>query len=173
MSVSTLGMAGYKVASEAEVRRSMANWRMPDANYAAAKQWHEGLVNGSYFATGIMVPAVINGASGMLLAVSTPESTRVSKQNYLDNVLGRIISNPEWLYYAVWWYANLAFQNWSGITDAQYQGHEIGTLGDVLDTECIKHGMVDWTKTILVYRTWSLQGELAPVARITRSTELV
>ena len=80
---------------------------------------------GSYFATGLKFPFILNGVSGMLLAVSTAESTRIYQQNDADNKAGLVITQGYRLKYKVFFYKGLALGNWAGIMDPWYQGTEL------------------------------------------------
>ena len=52
-----------------------------------------------------MMPLTYGGVQGQMLAVSCPASTAVFKQNNIDQQAGRIITDPEWLHYELWWYS--------------------------------------------------------------------
>ena len=148
-----VSMAQRVEATREEVERSMRTWGLQRDMYAQAKQWHETVANEGYFATAIKIPWQREGVKGMLLAVSTALSTRVSAEKKAVNNVGGIITNPEWLYYEVWWYPGLALLNWSGITDTTYQGTELGMLlGDVLNVVCISRGMTDWKERFCCIR---------------------
>ena len=68
-----------------EVLDTMNKWNLPEAEYAKGLDWYETVNFGSYFATGLKLQFILNGVSGMLLAASTAESTRICKQNEADN----------------------------------------------------------------------------------------
>ena len=81
---------------------------------------------------------------GLLMAVSTPESTRKTKDNYETARAGCIITEPAWLSYDCWFFQDLVPMNFAGILDNRYQGTFVGHLGDVLNQQCSALGMTNW-----------------------------
>ena len=55
----------------------MERWNLPEAEYPKGQDWYDTVMFGSYFAMGLKLPFILNNVSGMLLAVSTAESTRI------------------------------------------------------------------------------------------------
>ena len=117
-----------------DVARAMYEWNVPPASENAVYVWLKMLAESRWFASGIYFPAVWNGVLGVFLCVSTAESTRVSKANsQVDEEMRRRggIKTPEWLYFDVFFYANLAFGNLHGFRDPE--GRFLGTLAYVLE----------------------------------------
>ncbi len=132
-------------ATALDVDESMAKWGCPPEMRDQVKAYREKLVNESYFATALKMPMTWQGVNGIMLAVSSPQSTAVSKENARIAAAGGIITEPEWLYYEVWWFAGLAFLNWAGILETKFQGHQLSMLlGDFIDGVCLQKGMADW-----------------------------
>jgi hypothetical protein len=104
------------------VRMAMLKWGMEFPRMVPeAKQWHVQLENQSYFTKALMAPISMphwlkepDGipVPGVLLAVSTPESTHIYKQGMEANRLrGLPILDPEWRYFAVYWYPGCTMLN--------------------------------------------------------------
>ena len=104
-----------ELAYRTDVLHMMDSWDLPEAEYPKGQNWYDTVMFGSYFSTGLKFPFVRNGVSGMLLAVSTPESTRLYRQNDADIKAGLIITQPYWLKYSVFFYKGLTLGNWAGI----------------------------------------------------------
>jgi hypothetical protein len=119
----------------------MELWGMPQSMRDEAIRWYHELTHNSYFAKGLMVPwcmpARPGGAvvPGVLLAMSTPQSASVFNDSCRANrIHGTPITNPEWMYYHVYWYPHLALMNIAGLSEAQYDPQELTeNLGVVLD----------------------------------------
>ena len=99
-----------------------------------------------------MVPWSVDGVSGILLAVSTPESIRAYKASIAQNQRGGMITEPDWLYYGVYWFAGLCMFNFAGLSDPQYEGRELpGNLGMLLEQECSAEG-IDFSEYVNITR---------------------
>ena len=70
-------------------------------HHANAKHWYDLVDKERFYAMGLLVPWVINGVSGMLLAESTPASTSMMHKHEEDNRAGRIIVDPYWKYFRI------------------------------------------------------------------------
>ena len=94
----------------------------------------------------LKVPYLLDGQQGILLACSTAESARVCAVNYQMYEAGGVIRNPYWLYFAVWWFPELAMMNWRGITEGRYRGEQMSelTLGNLLDVVFAARDQPDW-----------------------------
>jgi len=114
-----------ELAYRKDVLNMMERWNLPEAEYPKGQDWYDTVMFGSYFATGLKFPFVLNGVSGMLLAVSTPESNRLYQQNDADIKAGLVITQPYWLKYNVFFYKGLALGNWAGIKDPLYQEKQL------------------------------------------------
>ena len=148
------GVAEYTPSPE-DVARAMYEWNVPPASENAVYVWLKMLAESRWFASGIYFPAVWNGVLGVFLCVSTAESTRVSKANsQVDEEMRRRggIKTPEWLYFDVFFYANLVFGNVQGFGDAGRQppGVFVGTLAYVLEHLCQIAGLRDWVNDVFV-----------------------
>ena len=112
-----------------------------------ARAYLEYVDRNRYFATSFMCPVVgmasaAGPVSGMLVAISTAESTRVHKENALEHSAGRGIRNPHWQYLQVYFFKDLAFLNFSGMHDEQYGGYPLPVLfGEYLKQACIAKGI--------------------------------
>ena len=138
---------GPEVPSDLVLTRCMYKWHMHgiDGGTEMALTYYLVVSTIKYFATGIMIPYTLKGVRGVLLAVSTSESTRVSKENHGIHQSGRMIKAPEWLFYQVWWFAGLAVLNFRGITESMYNGTNLNMLlGDFLDGIFSQKGIQDW-----------------------------
>ena len=103
---------------------------LPDA-MERARQWLRHVAVNSYYATAFMVPYVIAGINGMIVACSTAESTRMQNQNNQEQAEGMPIRDPSFLYFNVYWFPRMAILNFVGITKAKFQGSMIADhLGD-------------------------------------------
>ena len=86
------------VYTDSEVDDQVAQWGLPntEAGRRMALEYMLTLHNNSFYATGILLQYTVNGITGVLMAVSTPLSTRVCKQNHVvleeRGIPGRIIS---------------------------------------------------------------------------------
>ncbi len=137
-------------AANEDFERKVWQWGMQDKR-ADAKHWYDMVNENRYYALGLLVPWVRDGVSGMLLAESTPASTRMMHQHQEENKAGCIIMDPYWKYYKVWWFQGLAFLNFSGMSDAAYEGVQLlQNLGSILADMCRVHN-VDFQEYCNVY----------------------
>ena len=100
-------------AAKEDFEQTVWQWGVQD-HRADAKHWYDLVDKERYYAMGLLVPWVMSGVSGMLLAEPTPESTSMMHKHEEDNQAGRIIVDPYWKYFKVWWFQGLAFLNFSG-----------------------------------------------------------
>ena len=94
-----------------DVLNMMERWNLPEAEYPKGQDGYDTVMFGSYFATGLKFSFILNNVSGMLLAVSTAESTRIYQQNDADIKAGLVITQPYWLKYKVFFYKGLTLGN--------------------------------------------------------------
>ena len=145
-------MAAHEPVSDATVQSAMETWGMPPDMLAEARMWYANLQQNSYFSKAFMVPWSMPGATpqeqipGMLVAVSTPESTRAFKASVSQNQEGaRIVDDPEWLYFQVYWYPRLSMLNFKGLTDHAYPPTSMQQpLGEILAGMCRVKGIENW-----------------------------
>ena len=140
--------AGAPVCDEQEVRECMEQWQLPHTMYADAKGYLELLKRGSYYAKAIMLPYSWPGPeglkSGLLVAVSTAESTTVFNEQLASNRAGQSCIEPEWAKYVEYWYQDLSLFNFAGIRQERHQGTEIGMFSAVLDVPCPRARIENW-----------------------------
>ena len=117
--------------SEQGIDEQREEWFLPNdvAGYQATVEWLCILSTQRYFTNAIQLPFSMNGTCGVIIALSTPESTRVCKENTALLEQGSYVLDPYWLYYQVWWYAGMSLLNFAGITDPRFQGQPCGLLG--------------------------------------------
>ena len=61
---------------------------------------------------------------------------------YWSMLLGRCIQEPQWHRFELWRYEGLAFMNWSGISDATYQGTKLPEyFGQYMEEACRRQGI--------------------------------
>ena len=96
-----------------------------------------------WFATAVYFPLVLNGIAGVCLAVSTGESTRISKYNAEPENQRQMngIAYPEWMAFAVWFYPGMVFGDLYGFRNRNAVAQ--GSLADVLGELCRRHGITD------------------------------
>ena len=106
-------------------------WGVSPAN---ALWWYEHIQRNRPFTKAMWIPMYWNGEHGIMLGVSTPESTRRYQDDLLVNRDNRIITNHEFLLYACWWYPKLVVFNIAGISNPAFQGVMLQyNLGEILD----------------------------------------
>ena len=93
----------WQPAPLAEVMQATQKWGMPPHMEDHARNWYKTVLNDSHYMQAILT-GVRAGTAGSIVFVSTPESTLNGKQDYMRNLLGVTITDPSWMYYAVWWY---------------------------------------------------------------------
>jgi hypothetical protein len=143
-------------AEASTIRMAMAKWGMEFPRLIhEAKQWYVQLENQSYFTKALMVPYSMphwlhepHGipVAGILLAVSTAESTNVYKQGMEANRLrGMPIHDPEWRYFTVYWYPGCTQWNIHALSSSQYDPQELPEkLGGVLERRATDLGITDF-----------------------------
>ena len=124
--------------AENDFEDAVVVWRMEN-HRTEAKEWYDACQQ-KYHSVSLLVPWKIDGVRGMLLASSNRESTRImhtDERKDRKNRFGRMISDPYWKYYDVWWYAGLELLNFSGIIDPAYEGRLLRQqLGPILACAC-------------------------------------
>ena len=83
---------------------------------------------------------------GVILAVSTAESTRLEKQHKENDEAGVVFQHSSWTKYEVWVYRNMNLLNFSGIHSEEHQGTCMGSLDVFLDT----HYGTQWRQKYLL-----------------------
>ena len=131
-------------ASPKQLQERMALWGLDNSMQAEAAAWYERVSTDTYIASGVMMPCQYDGTQGVLVAVSTNQTSSLENQHNILNEQGILVTEPSWLGYEVWWFRGMAFLNWHGITDPAHQGVFAGYLGDVLDRLCASRGMPQW-----------------------------
>ena len=138
----------------------MRAWGIAAGREGMVFRWIKQLKESTWFATAVYFPCMWEGVMGLCLCLSSPESTRMAKENgMIHNQLNRGgIPNPEWLWFWVYFYPGLVFGNIDGFSDIR--ARYIGTLADVFDRLCIDTlGMADWRKHVFVRdRGWVYGG---------------
>ena len=97
-------------------------WKLPDSNlgHAKAEYWFKKAREEAYFAKGFMINVPHKNA--VLVAVSTPESTRAYNAAF-SMATPQPIQFPEWFFYDCYWYGGLASLNLAGITQHRFTQH--------------------------------------------------
>ena len=88
-------MAGI---DESDVKYQMQKWGMDPSEpqqVEAAYGWYHHVLTSTYYSKALMVPWVMNNVQGMLLAVSTAESTRAFGRGVSQNERGQYIVEPD------------------------------------------------------------------------------
>ncbi len=130
--------------SDAFIEGKMVDWRMPGTMRAECIHWCQHVFQNGYFAKSFLLPVSRDGASGVLFAISTSETCRMSKVNFDLQQSGRIIDNPEWLHMPVWWFRGMSVMNFCFL-DSEYQGHELPeTFGQILEGMCREKSVLGW-----------------------------
>ena len=97
-------------------------------------------------ATAIIFPTCIDGVEGILAACCTKTSNLFQRCHKRTD--GSIILNtPAWLLFECYFFAGMCLLNWSAMTDPAYAvlSRPIGLLGDFLNTQCLEHGIENFT----------------------------
>ena len=92
---------------------------------------------GRHFATAVAFPyenVPLSVFQGVILAVSTAESTRLEKEHQENEEAGVVFQQSSWTKYEVWVYRNMNLLNFSGIHSEEHQGTCMGSLDVFLDT---------------------------------------
>lgn len=110
----------------------------------AAVEYIKVLQNEGYFATAYMVPIVLDGVRGIIVAVSSAQSTNVCKENHETHAARALITDPHWLHYDVWWFPGLAQLNLNGISSSMYQGQYRCSMQELLERHFAAKGMSNW-----------------------------
>ena len=121
-------------------------WGLNDAQEGIheASDYADRITEDTHFVTALMIP-MPKEMAGILLAVSTGESTRVLHENMEANRRGEIIQDPHWLYFNLWHFEGMAMFNFKGITDNFCSGIDLNMkLGDFLDDHFTRMGNILW-----------------------------
>ena len=76
--------------------------------------WIDHLSRDTTYQTSICMPFVWAGEAGVLMTVSSPESTTLQKANDLALAQSAEVVAPYWLKFKVWWFPRMAFLNFTG-----------------------------------------------------------
>ena len=151
---------GQYTPGEQEVHERMRAWGIGGSHAGSVFRRIKQLKESTYMATAVYFPCIWQGVWGLCLALSTPDSTRMSKQNgiFQNQVNMGGIANPEWLLFVAYFYPGLVFGNMYGFTDGG--ARPMGTLADVFDRLCIDQlRMADWRQHVFVRdRGWVYGG---------------
>ena len=93
---------------------------------------------GKYFAIAVAFPyanAARGVDHGVVVAVSTPESTRYENMHHASDAAGQVFQQSSWTKYDVWVFKNMNLLNFSGIHSAEHGGERMGQLDEFLDRE--------------------------------------
>ena len=104
---------------------------------------------GRHFATAVAFPyenVPLGVFQGVILAVSTAESTCLEKQHKENDEAGVVFQHSSWTKYEVWVYRNMNLLNFSGIHSEEHQGTCMGSLDVFLDT----HYGTQWRQKYLL-----------------------
>ena len=126
--------------------------RQVSGNTMLVMEWMLYVASNTYLAGAFYFPCVWRGRHGVMLCVSTPQSTALSKAN--ANVCMRIVQNgiprPEFLAFVAYFYEGLHFGNFRGFTDGKYPMFEAGTFEDALGTLADAAGIANWLQMLFV-----------------------
>lgn len=120
-------------------------WGMQPADFDAAKEWYALVTQNKYWTKAKMIPLPIDGISGLLVVMSTKESNKAFHDSVSKNANHCMVTDPEWLYFAVYWYPGLALWNIAGLMDPKYVVSETPRpLWCLLETIFQKRGNPNW-----------------------------
>ena len=136
---------GAYTPSQDEVAAGMVVWDMAPGQQNAVFAWIKYLWESRWFASAVYFQYAWNGVPGVFLCVSTPASTRQSKQNGMAN---GGVDFPEYFLFDVYFYANLVFGHYHGFRDGD--ALHLGTLMDVLQSLCSDVGIATWRQHAVV-----------------------
>ena len=130
--------------TQAQIGEATWNYGMDSKNPAdvtAVREWLQHTYAETFIAYAIIMPGVhTEYGEGIYVCVSTRESA--SQQNL--NMAAKVIINPEYYSYWVYFHPGVAMLNWAGIT---HGGFEIGSFEDVLSEWCAYANIPGWRVT--------------------------
>ena len=88
-----------------------------------ALEWFQTVAFNAYYASAVKIPYVVGESTGIILFLSTAESSRVYAENMASIESGQVITKPFWFYFQVYQYQNMALLNLGSFCDNRYQGH--------------------------------------------------
>ena len=122
--------------------QNAARWRV---SIEKAAQWNAMVTQDTHIATGMHIVLRIMGVQGLLVALSTPRSCQVSKENQVTSERGGAITEPHWLYWEVYWYPGVALLNFVAISQSRRAERGIPhTLKDMLEDHFKRKCMPHW-----------------------------
>lgn len=111
---------------------------------AAAKHWYKKIMK-SEAIDAVIVPSCREGRNGCYVIVTSETSKYVHREN-IDNFHHTgLITNPDWLHRAVYWYNDLVPGNIDGMSQWWYRGRWIGRVNSVMDEIFIRKGKPHWS----------------------------
>ena len=96
-----------------------------------------------YYVQAIQCPTSMAGPagpqSGMLIAMSTAETTRIMKENWNQHEEGVGITDSYWHKMELWWIPGLVFLNFSGYGNQGYPGQRLRqNFREFLEEACMR-----------------------------------
>ena len=89
---------------EWQIESCMRDWGMattegaPTEYRGMAVQWFQMVQTCTYYATAWKIPYVVGESTGIILFISTPESSRVYAENMTCIEQGQVITKPFWFF---------------------------------------------------------------------------
>ena len=142
------------VTHRIDIGDHVRKWGLPEdeSGRRAALDWAYLLLTDAHYAHAFMMAFAINGITGVLLVVSTPESVRMQQDNVWQLSQGYLVSAVYWLGMMVYWYPGLVPMNFAGITDSKYQGQMIAeNMGNFFD-QYLASSMPLWRNEYCIVR---------------------
>ena len=112
-----------------------------------AQQYLDFIGEHRYYATALMCPVLLPDSAGqttpgMVIATSTAATTAIQKENMRMHQLNQGIQNPYWAHLEVWVYRGLAFLNYAGIGNPEYNGTKLEiSFGEFLRQYCVQQNV--------------------------------
>ena len=109
-----------------DVKNSMMQWGMPDdeCHFVMAARWYSLVKENVYYVNAFKVPYDNGESAGILLFMSTAESSRIYVENMEQLEHEGMITNPHWLYYSVWCFKGMTLMNFADFNNPVYEGHQ-------------------------------------------------
>ena len=141
---------GEYTPSHEEVAEGMRRWEIAPGGDRLVWNWLKVLRETTWLANAVYFPCMWQRIMGVCLCLSTPESTRESKENGMVENQRRMggIRTPEWLAFTVYFYPGLVFGNLLGFRDPDAEC--LGTLSDVFHRLCTQAGIANWRRHVFV-----------------------
>ena len=125
-----MDIADQALALDVSAMEAAREWGV---SVTEARAYLEHVTNaGSFYASAVAFPY---GNDGVMLAVSTAESTRKENEHVRMDRVNEAFDEPSWIFYEVWLYQNMNLLNFSGIHHHEHGGHCIGRLDAFLDRD--------------------------------------